>query len=639
VVIPDAQTCEQLDAGQKRAYRDAGISAMQSTPLISRSGTLVGMISTHWRHSYHPTDSELENFDILARQAADALERTQAERAIRQNEAWLAAQKESLQAALNGEPLEQSLGALVRGAIERLGPGTRAAFYRASPEGTTLHHIVGMSPEYADVVDGFKVSLESFSCGRAAQSRQPMLTSDVNEDPAWHSWRHVAEKFAFRGCWSFPLHTPKGELLGTFALYFREPRRATQGDIVFASAIADTAAIIISRHNEATVRQQALENLARAKEEAEAANMAKDNFLASLSHELRTPLTPVLATLSSWEARRSFPKELSEDLAMVRRNVDLEARLIDDLLDLTRIAKGKITLNPEVLNVQKALDAVIAMYLSDIRGKRIRLTVRPLPGDCFARCDPGRLQQAFWNVLKNAVKFTPEGGKIDIAALNDGQGRVRVVITDTGIGISKPMLTRLFQPFEQETAGHYGGLGLGLAITKRLLEAQHGTIEARSEGSGKGSSFTITLPCEDPPLVSSSGHAERREFERLSSDGSYRVLLIEDHPDTARVLGRLLGGNGHTVTTVHSIAEALTVLRHQDFDILVSDIGLPDGTGIELIEAVRGELQKQTPAIALTGFGMEEDVRRTLQAGFTEHLTKPVNLARLEQTIQRTCKK
>jgi PAS domain S-box-containing protein len=763
VVVADAARDDRLDHGQKAAYSAAGISAMQSTPLFSRSGKLLGMISTHWRRSHQPAQSELSNFDILARQAADILERNQAERSIRQNEAWLAAQKEALQSALDAEPLEKSLGVLVRGAVDRFGPESRAAFYRANADGATLHHVVGMHPEYARIVDGFPISLESFACGLAAHTRSPILTADVKQEPRWKTWLPVAEKFDFRGCWSFPLYTPGGQALGSFALYWRQPRAATNADVAFAGAVADTASIIISRHLEASTRLQAEEglreseqqlsamfaqagvgvvmlraddcmllrvnptycqivgyseqeligkscldlthpddlpevqrrlkemlsnaqrtatiekryvrkdgrhvwvrvnlaqladrdrrravamvediteqhmaavNLARAKEEAETASIAKDNFLATLSHELRTPLTPVLATLSSWEARRSFPQELADDLAMVRRNVDLEARLIDDLLDLTRIAKGKIALNFEVLDVQRVLHAVIAMYQSDINGKRITLSVRLEATQCYVRGDPGRLQQVFWNILKNAVKFTPERGKIDVCLKNDQQGSIHIIFTDNGAGISESMLPRLFQPFEQETAGRYGGLGLGLAITKKLLEAQQGAIEAKSDGPGKGASFIITLPCVSPPLHPVPASAAPGKSDREFIDSGYRVLLVEDHADTARVLSRLLIGNGHTVTTAYSIADALEALRVNDFDILVSDIGLPDGTGIDLIRSIRDELLQKLPAIALTGFGMDDDIKRTLQAGFNDHLTKPVNFARLEQTIRRAC--
>jgi CheY-like chemotaxis protein len=176
---------------------------------------------------------------------------------------------------------------------------------------------------------------------------------------------------------------------------------------------------------------------------------------------------------------------------------------------------------------------------------------------------------------------------------------------------------------------------LGLAITKTLLEAQQGAIEARSDGPGKGASFILTLPCVSQPLAATPVSAAHRKCELQSVDGGYRVLLVEDHADTARVLARLLGVNGHTVTTMHCIAEALEVLRVDEFDILLSDIGLPDGTGIDLIRAVRQELCKKIPAVALTGFGMDEDIARTREAGFDEHLTKPINLARLIETIRR----
>jgi CheY-like chemotaxis protein len=235
------------------------------------------------------------------------------------------------------------------------------------------------------------------------------------------------------------------------------------------------------------------------------------------------------------------------------------------------------------------------------------------------------------------VKFTPERGTIDICIKNDQNGHVQVIFTDNGAGMSESMLQRLFQPFEQETAGRYGGLGLGLAITKKLLEAQGGTIEARSDGQGKGASFTVTLPCVSAPALTGSVSPAQRKMERKFVDSGYRVLLVEDHADTARVLSRLLVGNGHSVITAYSIAEALAALRDNYFDILISDIGLPDGTGIDLIRAVREDLRSNMPAVALTGFGMEDDIKRTLNAGFNDHLTKPVNFARLELAIQREC--
>ena len=562
VVIPDADRFDRLDDGQKTAYRNAGIRRCNPRRWC-RSGKLLGMISTHWRNPYQPTEGELSNFDILARQSRRR-DRAQPGRASHPAERGVAGRPKGGLAVRARRP---SPGAfprrLVRGACDHFGPETRTAFYLANPDRTAFHHVTGMEAGYAKAIDGFKIGPESLSCGLATHTGRPVLTADVRDEPLWGPWLGLADKFDFRGCWSFPLHTAQGKLLGTFAVYWRQPHRATERDVAFANAVTDTAAIIISRNIEAADRQQAAAGLARAKEEAEAANIAKDNFLATLSHELRTPADAGLATLSSWETHRSFPAEFAEDLEVVRRNVDLEARLIDDLLDLTRIAKGKVALNPEVLNVQKVLDAVVAMYLPDIKAKRINLSVRPPAGECYVRCDPGRLQQAFWNILKNAVKFTPQGGNIDITTRDDQGGRVQIIFTDTGVGMSQDMLRRLFQPFEQETAGLYGGLGLGLAITKTLLEAQQATIEARSDGPGKGASFIVTLPCVNRQAADDAEPATpaMRESDRPSADRCYRVLLVEDHADTARVLARLLGVNGHTVTTANSIADALVALR------------------------------------------------------------------------------
>lgn len=391
-----------------------------------------------------------------------------------------------------------------------------------------------------------------------------------------------------------------------------------------------------------------------AKEAAEAANIAKDNFLATLSHELRTPLTPVLATLGAWEHAADFPAALREDVEMIRRNVDLEARLIDDLLDLTRIVKGKIALNFEVLNVHTLLGSVVRMYRSEVQGKRLDLSMRLEAEAHFVRADPGRLQQAFWNLLKNATKFTAEGGRIVVTTRNDARGRVQIVVQDNGIGISSEALARLFNPFEQgsdEVVKRYGGLGLGLAITRTLLEAQAGGIAAESEGPGRGATFIITLPAVEKPAetkpaetksagsaVGSFGVAPGQPAETAGEAAKcFRLLLVEDHADTARVLARLLRGNGHQVTVAGSVQQALGTAINEPFDLLVSDIGLPDGTGIDLIRQLRQQHGSGLRAVALTGFGMEDDVARCREAGFHDHLTKPVNLQKLEAAIQHVC--
>jgi PAS domain S-box-containing protein len=382
-------------------------------------------------------------------------------------------------------------------------------------------------------------------------------------------------------------------------------------------------------------RKQYEKNLHLAKEEAETANIAKDNFLAVLSHELRTPLTPVLVTLTSWEQSDSLPIALRDDVQTLRRCVELEARLIDDLLDLTRIVRGKLALHLEEVDVHSLVQAVAGMYRSDMDKKAIQLSLSLDAAEHFASADPGRLQQVFWNILKNATKFTPHGGRIQIKSTNAPDGRLQIAISDTGAGMTPQTISRIFKPFEQgssEIVRRYGGLGLGLAISKAFVEAQNGTIEAASPGSGQGSTFTLHLPAihssrqtPRPPLSSPARVDGHRQLE---------ILLVEDHDDTSRVLGRLLEGLGHRVRIADSVASAIAAAK-SPFDLLLSDIGLPDGSGIDLIRQLRQSGDLKCPAVALTGFGMEEDLAKSHEAGFTEHLTKPVNFQRLQMVVQK----
>lgn len=375
--------------------------------------------------------------------------------------------------------------------------------------------------------------------------------------------------------------------------------------------------------------------LLAAKTELENASRAKDQFLANLSHELRTPLTPVLATLTTWEASDELPEAFRDDVQMLRRNIALEARLIDDLLDLTRIVRGKLTLEPEVVDTHELLQSVAGMYRSEIQARQIALNLNLNARSNFLKADPGRLQQVFWNILKNAAKFTAPGGRIEIRTIDEPGGQLRITFSDTGIGMTPSLLQRLFQPFEQgsdEIVRRSGGLGLGMAISKAFVEIQGGRISASSEGPGKGSTFTLDFPSVPTPVRAAptahdDGPAGRATTRLLN------ILLVEDHADTARVMGRLLRRLGHTVQISDSVAGALSLARDGAYDILLSDIGLPDGTGLELIRQLKA--MKDIPAIALTGFGMDDDIAKCREAGFTAHLTKPVNFQRLEMVIQQ----
>jgi PAS domain S-box-containing protein len=384
-----------------------------------------------------------------------------------------------------------------------------------------------------------------------------------------------------------------------------------------------------------TERKRAERELARLYREAQAANEAKDHFLAALSHELRTPLAPVLATVSGLADDERLPAAVRDRLAMVRRNVELEARLIDDLLDLTRIAHGKLELHPEVTDVREILEQSLqACCADDLASGRLVLALDFGTADHRIWADPPRLTQVFWNLLKNAVKFTPAGGSIHVhSRREEGPEGARLVveIADTGIGIEPDVLPRLFQGFEQGSRAitrQFGGLGLGLAISKAIVELHGGTLSAASEGQGRGARFVVELPAGELPAVGSRAAAP----PLAAAVEALRILLVEDHADTAEAMADLLGARGHRVTLAAGVAEALAAAE-RGFDLVISDLGLPDGSGHDLMrELVRRHGWK---GIALSGYGMEEDVRRSREAGFALHLTKPVNLPALEEAIRR----
>jgi PAS domain S-box-containing protein len=367
-----------------------------------------------------------------------------------------------------------------------------------------------------------------------------------------------------------------------------------------------------------------------AKIAAEKASQAKDDFLAALSHELRTPLTPALAAASYLVHNAAkLPPEFGNDLEIIRRNIQLEARLIDDLLDLTRITRGKLELHLGTVDAHIAISDGLQMVNEQIREKGLNLSTALQAERHFVRADAIRIQQVFWNLINNAVKFTGPGGNIQIRTRNDEKGCFVFEIADNGIGIEPERRQKLFDAFEQgerSVTRQFGGLGLGLAIAKNLVDLHHGTISAMSAGLSQGATFTVTL--EALPLTGNEvpeSEAPKRAQKPLN------ILVVEDHGDTRQTLARLLSHFGHQIVVADSVESAMKAFRSQQFDALVSDIGLPDGTGYEIIK--QAKRRYPIKAIALTGFGMEEDVRKSKAAGFDFHLTKPVDFAELRTVL------
>jgi CheY-like chemotaxis protein len=374
-----------------------------------------------------------------------------------------------------------------------------------------------------------------------------------------------------------------------------------------------------------------------------AASKAKDDFLAALSHELRTPLNPVLLLATEASNDPRLPAEVRADFETIAKNVSLEARLIDDLLDLTRIERGKLSIEMRPSDVHASLNDALAMVRDEIDDKRISLTLKLDAAECVVMGDDVRLKQVFWNVLKNAAKFTPPKGGITIETATEAdRGSLVLKVTDTGIGMNPVELQRIFEAFSQgDHASHvgshrFGGMGLGLAISRMMVELHSGSIRATSGGRDKGTTFLIELPLIRARELAEAGPgpalpAPPQPAPAFSDERRLRVLLVEDHKPTSLALARLLARRNYSVATADCIAAASALAGRETFDLLISDIGLPDGTGYDLM----AQLHKRhgLVGIALTGYGMEEDVSRSLSAGFVTHLTKPITMQALDTAL------
>jgi PAS domain S-box-containing protein len=426
----------------------------------------------------------------------------------------------------------------------------------------------------------------------------------------------------------------RGELSG-FVNRFRDKPGGTRW-LSWSAAAVD--GVIYAVALDITERKRA-ESLERAKEAAELASRSKDRFLAVLSHELRTPLTPVLMAVSALVDDDTLDPAIRPTLEMIFRNVAMEARLIDDLLDLTRIGRGGLRLERRPIDAHESARQAAQIYGGVLGDDGLELILDLAAHKHHVLADPARLQQVVWNLIQNAVKFTPAGGTIrvrsrDAEVSGNGDPRLIIEVSDTGIGIEPQVLPRIFEAFEQgEDALRHrsAGLGLGLAISRSLAQAHGGKLTAASPGKGQGSTFTLELPTIPRP-----GRDEARPASATRADRSpcrpLRILLVEDNKDTLNHFALILRLRGHEVRPAARLAEALDAATGGEFDLIISDIELPDGTGLELMRTLR---DRAVPGIAMSGYGTEEDVQQSLEAGYQEHLTKPVDIHRLEEAILR----
>lgn len=379
--------------------------------------------------------------------------------------------------------------------------------------------------------------------------------------------------------------------------------------------------------HDATEGHLAAEALRAAKEEADRANQAKDRFLAVLSHELRTPLAPITTAVHVLEKSVQLDDRHRDLLPMIRRNVALEARLIDDLLDLTAIGAGKVSLQREHVDMHQLTRAVVTMVADAVEQKSIAIDLEFGAQNPYVDGDQARMQQVLWNMIRNAIKFSPAGSRILLRTENAGD-RLVLACTDTGIGIAAEALPRIFRPFEQADAAvsrSYGGLGLGLAIAHGLMQQHGGEIRASSEGRDRGATFTISMPSAAAPQA----HLPAVPAGAVHAGDRKRVLLVEDNEDAAAALSLCLEEYGWQVQHAGTLAEALRLARAEAFDAVLTDLGLPDGSGIEVGRA----LARRLPVIALSGYGREQDRLCSADAGFAAHLVKPADPAEVHAKL------
>jgi PAS domain S-box-containing protein len=470
---------------------------------------------------------------------------------------------------------------------------------------------------------------------RVLQTGRTELASDIDDAVLVATSRdpeHLAMVRA-QGCTSSigAALAARGRTLGVITFAMAESgRRYTRADLPLVEDLARRAGLAVDNARLYREAQQA-------RQEAEAANRAKDRFLAVLSHELRTPLTPVLTEVSAMLDDPATPESVRPLLEMTRRNVELEARLIDDLLDLNRIIQGKLRLDRKVVDAHHLILEALDICRGGIEEAGLRVEVALDASRHHVEADAARLQQVAWNLIKNAVTFTPPGGSIAIRTKDQGETLV-VDVADTGVGIESGVLSRIFEAFDQgdkSTTQRFGGLGLGLAIGRSLAEAHGGRLKVASEGLGRGATFTLELPTVEAPARAPDAASPAATTESRDALGPLRILLVEDNQDTLRVMDRLLTRRGHAVTAADGLGTALRLAEGREFDLLISDLGLSDGSGLDLIRRLQGSRPDPIPGIALSGFGMDEDLRRSREAGYLEHLVKPVDFAGLEAAIRR----
>lgn len=628
VVVADVENEPRLTPAARAAYAATGVRAYICVPIIKDGQQLACVLVNHaqpreWR------DLDIAVVEETAERTSAAVESARYEHSLRESEerqAFLLALSDAMRSLDSPEEIMET-------ATSMLGRQLRASHvgYAETDHGESyIDVLVGWADYGLEAEPGEHMScLHREDVINTCRSGLPWVVEDTETDVRPEVRAAADDPSALAGERAI-LGVPMLKEERWVSLLYATSRAArcwTPEEIDLTREVAERTWSAL----ELVRAQQALQ---KAKEAAELANQSKDHFLAVLSHELRTPLTPVLMTVDALLQNETLNVQVRDDLAMMKRNIQIETKLIDDLLDVSRITSGKLALHLGVVDLNDVVRNACRICAPLARERGIELHPRMGRMAGVVNADSARVQQVLWNVLMNAIKFTPPKGHITVStAWLAESGRCEVRVEDSGAGISPELLPHIFNAFEQggsRVTRQFGGLGLGLAICKALVELHHGSIRAESAGPGQGTTFIIELPGR---LMTATTKIRLAAPGKKENEASLRLLLVEDHADTARTLSALLRRASFEVVSVQDVAGAIAAAKVQPFDVLVSDLGLPDGSGYDVVHAVKDE--QDIPAVAMSGFGMEEDVRRSRQAGFTEHLVKPIDVTELVATIRR----